>query len=125
VALAAPRASCAGVERAVEIVEQALERHGPGVHVRKQIVHNAHVVADLERRGAIFVDDVDEVPEGATGVFSAHGVSPAGRAAAPARGLNVIDATSPPVNKAPPQAPPVARARPTPAPARPPGAAEV
>ena len=99
IALASPRASCAGVERAVEIVEQALEVHGPGVHVRKQIVHNAHVVADLERRGAVFVDEVDEVPEGATVVFSAHGVSPAVRAAAAARGLNVIDATCPLVNK--------------------------
>jgi 4-hydroxy-3-methylbut-2-en-1-yl diphosphate reductase len=99
IALASPRASCAGVERAVEIVEQALDHHGPGVHVRKQIVHNAHVVADLERRGAVFVDDVDEVPEGATVVFSAHGVSPAVRAAAAARGLNVIDATCPLVSK--------------------------
>jgi 4-hydroxy-3-methylbut-2-en-1-yl diphosphate reductase len=99
IALASPRASCAGVERAVEIVEQALEHYGPGVHVRKQIVHNAHVVADLERRGAVFVDDVDEVPEGATVVFSAHGVSPAVRAAAAERGLNVIDATCPLVNK--------------------------
>jgi 4-hydroxy-3-methylbut-2-enyl diphosphate reductase len=99
IALASPRASCAGVERAVEIVEQALERHGPGVHVRKQIVHNAHVVADLERRGAVFVEEVDEVPEGATVVFSAHGVSPAVRAAAAARGLNVIDATCPLVSK--------------------------
>jgi 4-hydroxy-3-methylbut-2-enyl diphosphate reductase len=99
IALASPRASCAGVERAVQIVEQALERHGPGVHVRKQIVHNAHVVADLERRGVVFVDDVDEVPEGATLVFSAHGVSPAVREAAQRRGLNVIDATCPLVNK--------------------------
>jgi 4-hydroxy-3-methylbut-2-en-1-yl diphosphate reductase len=99
IALASPRASCAGVERAVEIVEQALERHGPGVHVRKQIVHNAHVVADLERRGVVFVDEVDEVPEGATLVFSAHGVSPAVREAAEQRGLNVIDATCPLVNK--------------------------
>jgi 4-hydroxy-3-methylbut-2-enyl diphosphate reductase len=99
IALASPRASCAGVERAVEIVEQALERHGPGVHVRKQIVHNAHVVADLERRGAVFVEEVDEVPEGATVVFSAHGVSPAVRAAAAERGLNVIDATCPLVSK--------------------------
>jgi 4-hydroxy-3-methylbut-2-enyl diphosphate reductase len=99
VALASPRASCAGVERAVEIVEQALERHGPGVHVRKQIVHNAHVVADLERRGAVFVDEVDEVPEGAPVVFSAHGVSPAVRAAAAERELDVIDATCPLVSK--------------------------
>jgi 4-hydroxy-3-methylbut-2-enyl diphosphate reductase len=99
IALASPRASCAGVERAVQIVEQALERHGPGVHVRKQIVHNAHVVDDLERRGAVFVEDVDEVPVGATVVFSAHGVSPAVRAAAARRGLNVIDATCPLVSK--------------------------
>jgi 4-hydroxy-3-methylbut-2-en-1-yl diphosphate reductase len=99
IALASPRASCAGVERAVQIVEQALERHGPGVHVRKQIVHNAHVVADLERRGAVFVEEVEEVPEGATVVFSAHGVSPAVRAAAAERGLNVIDATCPLVSK--------------------------
>jgi 4-hydroxy-3-methylbut-2-en-1-yl diphosphate reductase len=99
VALASPRASCAGVERAVEIVEQALDHHGPGVYVRKQIVHNAHVVADLERRGAVFVEEVDEVPAGATLVFSAHGVSPAVRAAAAARDLNVIDATCPLVSK--------------------------
>ena len=98
VALASPRASCAGVERAVEIVEQALHHHGPGVYVRKQIVHNAHVVADLERRGAVFVDEVDEVPAGATLVFSAR-VSPAVRAAAAARDLNVIDATCPLVSK--------------------------
>jgi 4-hydroxy-3-methylbut-2-en-1-yl diphosphate reductase len=99
VVLASPRASCAGVERAVEIVEQALERYGPGVHVRKQIVHNAHVVAALERRGAVFVEEVDEVPEGAPLVFSAHGVSPAVRAAAAERELDVIDATCPLVNK--------------------------
>jgi 4-hydroxy-3-methylbut-2-enyl diphosphate reductase len=99
VALASPRASCAGVERAVEIVEQALERHGPGVYVRKQIVHNAHVVADLESRGAVFVDEVDEVPAGSTLVFSAHGVSLAVRAAAAERDLDVIDATCPLVNK--------------------------
>ena len=99
VALASPRASCAGVERAVETVEQALRHYGPGVYVRKQIVHNAHVVADLERRGAVFVEEVDEVPRGATLVFSAHGVSPAVRAAAAARGLNVIDATCPLVSK--------------------------
>ena len=99
IALASPRASCAGVERAIEIVEHALERHGPGVHVRKQIVHNRHVVAELERRGAVFVDEVDEVPDGAMLVFSAHGVAPAVRAAAAARGLEVIDATCPLVNK--------------------------
>ena len=99
VALASPRASCAGVERAVETVERALAHYGPGVYVRKQIVHNAHVVADLERRGAVFVEEVDEVPEGATLVFSAHGVSPAVRAAAAKRDLNVIDATCPLVSK--------------------------
>jgi 4-hydroxy-3-methylbut-2-enyl diphosphate reductase len=97
--LASPRASCAGVERAVETVDQALRNYGPGVYVRKQIVHNAHVVADLERRGAVFVEEVDEVPHGATLVFSAHGVSPAVRAAAAQRDLNVIDATCPLVSK--------------------------
>jgi 4-hydroxy-3-methylbut-2-enyl diphosphate reductase len=99
VVLAAPRASCAGVDRAVEIVERALEGRGAPVYVRKQIVHNAHVVAQLERRGAIFVDDIDEVPHGATVVFSAHGVSPAVRAAAAERDLDVIDATCPLVAK--------------------------
>ena len=79
VVLAAPRASCAGVERAIEVVERALESFGPPVYVRRQIVHNAHVVADLESRGAIFVDEVDEVPDGARLIFSAHGVSPAVR----------------------------------------------
>ncbi len=97
--LAGPRASCAGVERAIEIVERALEQFGRPVYVRRQIVHNAHVVAALERRGAIFVEEVDEVPNGATVVFSAHGVPPAARAAASARGLNVIDATCPLVSK--------------------------
>ncbi|MBX5469636.1 MAG: 4-hydroxy-3-methylbut-2-enyl diphosphate reductase [Thermoleophilaceae bacterium] len=99
VVLASPRASCAGVERAIEIVERALEQHGPPVYVRKQIVHNAHVVADLERRGAVFVDELDEVPQGSTVVFSAHGVSPAVRAHASARGMHVIDATCPLVAK--------------------------
>jgi 4-hydroxy-3-methylbut-2-enyl diphosphate reductase len=99
VVLAAPRASCAGVERAVEIVERALEARGAPVYVRKQIVHNAHVVADLEARGAVFVEEVDEVPAGATVIFSAHGVSPAVRAQADARGLEVIDATCPLVSK--------------------------
>ncbi len=99
VVLAAPRASCAGVERAVEIVERVLEDRGAPVYVRKQIVHNAHVVADLEERGAVFVDEVDEVPPGSTVIFSAHGVSPAVRAAADARGLDVIDATCPLVAK--------------------------
>ncbi len=99
VLLASPRASCAGVDRAVQIVERALESRGAPVYVRKQIVHNAHVVAGLEAQGAVFVDEVDEVPEGATVVFSAHGVSPAVRAAAKARSLDVIDATCPLVSK--------------------------
>ena len=99
IVLAAPRASCAGVERAVEVVERALESRGPPIYVRKQIVHNAHVVADLRSRGAIFVEELDEVPHGATVIFSAHGVSPAVRAEAAARGLDVIDATCPLVSK--------------------------
>jgi 4-hydroxy-3-methylbut-2-enyl diphosphate reductase len=99
VLLAAPRASCAGVVRAVQIVERALEEYEPPVYVRKQIVHNRRVVADLEQRGAIFVDELDEVPAGATVVFSAHGVSPAVRADARERGLEVIDATCPLVAK--------------------------
>jgi 4-hydroxy-3-methylbut-2-enyl diphosphate reductase len=99
VVLAAPRASCAGVERAVEIVERVLEDRGAPVYVRKQIVHNAHVVADLERRGAVFVEEVDEVPRGATVIFSAHGVSPAVRRQAAERELDVIDATCPLVAK--------------------------
>jgi 4-hydroxy-3-methylbut-2-enyl diphosphate reductase len=99
VVLAAPRASCAGVTRAVEIVERALVQRGAPVYVRKQIVHNAHVVGELERRGAVFVDDVDEVPPGATVIFSAHGVSPAVRRHAVERQLDVIDATCPLVAK--------------------------
>jgi 4-hydroxy-3-methylbut-2-en-1-yl diphosphate reductase len=99
VVLAAPRASCAGVTRAVEIVERALAQRGAPVYVRKQIVHNAHVVGELERLGAVFVDDVDEVPAGATVIFSAHGVSPAVREHAAARQLDVIDATCPLVAK--------------------------
>ncbi|HEX2131804.1 MAG TPA: 4-hydroxy-3-methylbut-2-enyl diphosphate reductase [Actinophytocola sp.] len=99
VLLAAPRSFCAGVERAVEIVEHALAQRGRPVYVRKQIVHNAHVVADLEARGTVFVDELDEVPAGATVVYSAHGVSPAVRAEATRRGLDVIDATCPLVTK--------------------------
>ena len=99
VVLASPRASCAGVVRAIEIVERALEDRGAPVYVRKQIVHNAHVVADLESRGAIFVEEIDEVPVGMTVVFSAHGVSPAIRKAAAQRRLDVIDATCPLVSK--------------------------
>jgi len=97
--LAGPRSFCAGVERAIEIVERALDRYGPPVYVRKQIVHNVHVVRDLERRGAVFVESADEVPQGATVVFSAHGVSPEVRAQAKARDLHVIDATCPLVTK--------------------------
>ncbi|NKQ57150.1 4-hydroxy-3-methylbut-2-enyl diphosphate reductase [Amycolatopsis sp. K13G38] len=99
VLLAAPRSFCAGVERAVEIVERLLARRGGLIFVRKQIVHNAHVVADLEDRGAVFVDELDQVPRGATVVFSAHGVSPAVRAHAARRRLDVIDATCPLVTK--------------------------
>ncbi len=99
VLLASPRASCAGVERAIEVVERALERYGPPLYVRRQIVHNTHVVRELEERGAIFVDEVEQVPEGARVVFSAHGVSPAVREAARGRDLDVIDATCPLVSK--------------------------
>jgi len=99
VLLAAPRASCAGVTRAVEIVERALAQRGAPVYVRKQIVHNAHVVGELEARGAVFVEEVDEVPAGATVIFSAHGVSPAVRRHAIERRLDVIDATCPLVAK--------------------------
>src|SRR3954452_11929894 len=97
--LASPRGYCAGVERAVETVEQALGLYGAPVYVRKQIVHNIHVVRDLERKGAIFVDSEHEVPEGETVVFSAHGVSPAVHAASSAKRLNTIDATCPLVIK--------------------------
>jgi 4-hydroxy-3-methylbut-2-enyl diphosphate reductase len=99
VILAGPRSFCAGVERAIEIVERALERHGQPVYVRKQIVHNSRVVADLEQRGAIFVDELTEVPDGAPVVFSAHGVAPAVRAEAERRGMGAIDATCPLVSK--------------------------
>jgi 4-hydroxy-3-methylbut-2-enyl diphosphate reductase len=99
VLLAAPRGYCAGVDRAVVAVEKALERFGAPVYVRKQIVHNIHVVRELESKGAIFVDEVDAVPEGAHVVFSAHGVSPAVVNAASDRGLVAIDATCPLVTK--------------------------
>lgn len=99
VLLAAPRGYCAGVDRAVIAVEKALERYGSPVYVRKQIVHNVHVVSTLEKKGAIFVDEVGEVPEGAHIVFSAHGVSPAVVAAAAERNLEAIDATCPLVTK--------------------------
>jgi len=98
--LAAPRGYCAGVDRAVQTVEHALDLHGAPVYVRKEIVHNKHVVEDLAARGAIFVDELtDEVPEGAITVFSAHGVSPAVHADAEARKLQTIDATCPLVTK--------------------------
>jgi 4-hydroxy-3-methylbut-2-en-1-yl diphosphate reductase len=98
--LAAPRGYCAGVDRAVQTVEHALELHGPPVYVRKEIVHNKHVVASLRERGAIFVDELDDtIPEGAITVFSAHGVSPAVHADAERRGLQTIDATCPLVTK--------------------------
>jgi len=99
VLLAGPRSFCAGVERAIDVVELALEQRGAPVYVRKQIVHNEHVVSDLRSRGAVFVEELDEVPDGATVVFSAHGVSPAVKAEAGQRGLDVIDATCPLVNK--------------------------
>jgi len=99
VLLASPRGYCAGVERAVETVEKALDLYGPPVYVRKQIVHNLHVVRDLEARGAVFVDEETEVPEGETVVFSAHGVAPTVHANAAARQLNTIDATCPLVTK--------------------------
>jgi len=99
VLLARPRGYCAGVDRAVETVEKALDAHGAPVYVRKQIVHNRHVVQTLESRGVVFVDDPDEVPAGAVVVFSAHGVSPLVRDQAAARELRTIDATCPLVTK--------------------------
>ena len=99
VLLAKPRGYCAGVDRAVQAVEVALDRFGPPVYVRKQIVHNKHVVATLEARGAVFVEEADSVPEGAVVVFSAHGVSPTVREEAKRRGLHTIDATCPLVTK--------------------------
>jgi 4-hydroxy-3-methylbut-2-enyl diphosphate reductase len=97
--IATPRGWCAGVDRAVEIVEKALDKFGAPIYVRKQIVHNLHVVRSLEDRGAIFVESEDEVPEGATCVLSAHGVSPAVYENSGRRRLNVIDATCPLVTK--------------------------
>jgi 4-hydroxy-3-methylbut-2-en-1-yl diphosphate reductase len=99
VLLASPRGYCAGVERAVDTVELALAHYGAPVYVRKQIVHNAHVVRELEGRGAVFVDDESDAPEGSTIVFSAHGVAPSVHTNAAARGLNTIDATCPLVTK--------------------------
>src|SRR3954467_2403891 len=97
--LAAPRGYCAGVDRAVQTVERALELYGPPVYVRKEIVHNKHVVEQLRERGAVFVDQETEVPEGETVVFSAHGVAPAGHKNAETRRLRTIDATCPLVTK--------------------------
>ncbi|RVW02852.1 4-hydroxy-3-methylbut-2-enyl diphosphate reductase [Rhodococcus xishaensis] len=99
VLLAEPRGYCAGVDRAVETVEKSLEKHGAPIYVRKEIVHNRHVVDTLAERGVVFVDETDEVPEGSVLVFSAHGVSPAVHAAAEERNLHTIDATCPLVTK--------------------------
>ena len=99
VVLAQPRGFCAGVERAIEIVERALKKYGPPIYVRHEIVHNRHVVEDLRTRGAVFVDELDEIPTGAMTVFSAHGVSKRVEALAAERGLPVIDATCPLVAK--------------------------
>ncbi|MGI9591274.1 MAG: 4-hydroxy-3-methylbut-2-enyl diphosphate reductase, partial [Myxococcota bacterium] len=99
VLLASPRGFCAGVDRAIEIVERALERFGPPVYVRHEIVHNRHVVETLRAKGAVFIEDPADAPEGAPLVFSAHGVSPAVREAAASRALRVIDATCPLVTK--------------------------
>jgi 4-hydroxy-3-methylbut-2-enyl diphosphate reductase len=99
VVLANPRGFCAGVDRAIEIVKRALETLGAPIYVRHEVVHNRYVVDDLKRRGAIFVEELDEVPDGATVIFSAHGVSQAVRSVAAARGLKVFDATCPLVTK--------------------------
>jgi len=97
--LAQPRGFCAGVDRAIEIVERALKQFGAPIYVRHEIVHNAYVVADLREKGAIFIEDLDDVPAGNTLVFSAHGVSKAVRAEAESRGLSIFDATCPLVTK--------------------------
>ena len=97
--LATPRGFCAGVDRAIAIVERALEKFGAPIYVRHEVVHNAYVVNDLKRKGAVFVEELDEVPAGATVIFSAHGVSQAVRHEAEQRGLNVFDATCPLVTK--------------------------
>ncbi|MGE8368681.1 4-hydroxy-3-methylbut-2-enyl diphosphate reductase [Cupriavidus sp.] len=97
--MAQPRGFCAGVDRAIEIVERALERYGAPIYVRHEIVHNAYVVEDLRRKGAVFVQELEEVPPGSTVIFSAHGVSKEVRADATVRGLNVFDATCPLVTK--------------------------
>ena len=97
--LAQPRGFCAGVDRAIEIVERALQQFGAPIYVRHEIVHNAYVVEDLRSKGAIFIEDLDDVPAGNTLVFSAHGVSKAVRAEAASRGLTIFDATCPLVTK--------------------------
>src|SRR5499427_853860 len=97
--LANPRGFCAGVERAIRIVEQALAVHGAPIYVRHEVVHNKYVVEDLKRKGAVFVEELSEVPAGSTVIFSAHGVSKAVRAEAQERGLRVFDATCPLVTK--------------------------
>lgn len=99
VVLAQPRGFCAGVERAIEIVERAIDKFGPPIYVRHEIVHNRHVVEDLRRRGAVFVDEIDEVPPGAMTIFSAHGVAKRVEEVAKERRLPVIDATCPLVSK--------------------------
>jgi 4-hydroxy-3-methylbut-2-enyl diphosphate reductase len=99
VVLASPRGFCAGVDRAIAIVEQALAQHGAPIYVRHEVVHNRYVVDDLRAKGAVFVEELDDVPAGATVIFSAHGVSKAVQAEAAARGLNVFDATCPLVTK--------------------------
>jgi len=99
IVLANPRGFCAGVDRAIEIVKRALETLGAPIYVRHEVVHNRYVVDDLTRKGAVFVESLDEIPDGATVIFSAHGVSKAVRAEAAARGLNVFDATCPLVTK--------------------------
>src|SRR5256885_15780820 len=97
--LAAPRGFCAGVDRAIDIVDMALQVYGAPIYVRHEIVHNRHVVEDLRRKGAVFTDDLADVPGGAVVIFSAHGVSPAVRAEARARGLRAPDATCPLLTK--------------------------
>jgi 4-hydroxy-3-methylbut-2-enyl diphosphate reductase len=99
VLLARPRGYCAGVDRAVQTVERALDQFGAPVYVRKQIVHNTHVVSALEQRGAVFVEETEEVPEGSVIVFSAHGVAPTVHGEAAGRNLTTIDATCPLVTK--------------------------
>src|SRR5438270_12475503 len=103
VMLANPRGFCAGVERAIEIVERALELHGAPIYVRHEIVHNKYVVDDLRAKGAVFVEELDEVPAGGIVIFSAHGLAKAVQAEADRRGLNWVDATCPVGRKVPSQ----------------------